>query len=410
MTPPLSERKLLFLIGAVQFVNILDFVMVMPLGPDLAKNLGMPSSALGLVGGSYTAAAAVSGVVGSFFLDRFDRRKALAVAMFGLVLATASGGLAFNLPSLLAARVAAGTFGGPATAVSLAIITDAVPVERRGRAMGAVMGAFSLASVLGIPAGLELARIGGWQLPFYAVAGLGAVIAFLVLTSLPPFTAHLAARTGASAVDAVGALSFFKRPTFVLSFATTACAMMSGFMLVPNISTFVQINLGFPRDKLGLLYLTGGSISFITTRIAGALADKYGPAPIATVGCVLFSAVVYGSFIDTFTSVPIFLLFGSFMVCSTFRMVPMQALSSRVPNARERARFMSTQSAVQHLSAALGAMVSAHMLSEDARGALLGIENVAWFSIALAMLMPIFLYSVQARLKQAAAAPLAQAA
>src|SRR3954469_19242460 len=80
----LSERRLLFLIGAVQFVNILDFVMVMPLGPDLARSLGMRSSDLGLVGGSYTAAAAVSGLIGSLFLDRFDRRSALAVALVGL--------------------------------------------------------------------------------------------------------------------------------------------------------------------------------------------------------------------------------------------------------------------------------------------------------------------------------------
>ncbi|MDB4986590.1 MAG: mxcK, partial [Myxococcaceae bacterium] len=242
----LSERKLLFLIGAVQFVNILDFVMVMPLGPDLARELGIPTSNLGWVGGSYTAAAAVSGLVGALFLDRFDRRKALAVALLGLVIATASGGLAVNLPTLLLARVAAGIFGGPATAISLAIISDAVPVERRGRAMGAVMGAFSLASVLGIPAGLELARVGGWQLPFFAVAGLGAVIALLVLISLPPFTAHLTRGVSSPAEDAADALSFLKRPTFLLSFGATACAMMSGFLIVPNISAYVQLNLGFP--------------------------------------------------------------------------------------------------------------------------------------------------------------------
>src|SRR6187399_778346 len=109
-----SERWIVFLIGAVQFVNILDFMMVMPLGPDFAAALGIPISSLGIIGGSYTAAAAVAGIVGSFFLDRFDRRSALAVAMLGLVIATASGGFATGLPSMIAARVLAGCFGGPA--------------------------------------------------------------------------------------------------------------------------------------------------------------------------------------------------------------------------------------------------------------------------------------------------------
>jgi predicted MFS family arabinose efflux permease len=108
--PRLSERSLLFLVGAVQFVNVLDFMMVMPLGPDFAAALGIPASRLGLVGGAYTAAAALAGVAAATFLDRFDRRKALAVAMLGLVIATAAGGLATGLGTMLAARVLAGAF------------------------------------------------------------------------------------------------------------------------------------------------------------------------------------------------------------------------------------------------------------------------------------------------------------
>src|SRR5687767_8538309 len=111
---PVSERKIIALLAAVQFVNILDFMMVMPLGPDFAVALGIPTSRLGLVGGSYTAAAALAGAVGALFLDRFDRRRALAVAMLGLVIGTATGALARDLPSLVGARVLAGLFGGPA--------------------------------------------------------------------------------------------------------------------------------------------------------------------------------------------------------------------------------------------------------------------------------------------------------
>ena len=67
-------------------------------------------------------------------------------------------------------------FGGPATSLGLSILADIVPIERRGRAMGTLMGAFSAASVFGVPAGLELARIGGWRMPFFAVAALGVVL------------------------------------------------------------------------------------------------------------------------------------------------------------------------------------------------------------------------------------------
>ena len=52
-----SETAIVALVAAVQFVNILDFLMVMPMGPDFAVALGIPSSKLGYIGGSYTAAA-----------------------------------------------------------------------------------------------------------------------------------------------------------------------------------------------------------------------------------------------------------------------------------------------------------------------------------------------------------------
>src|SRR5215468_11605210 len=113
-------------------------MIVLPLGPDFARALAIPASHIGFIGGAYSAAAGVSGVTASFFLDRFDRRRALAVCMAGLVVGTAMGGLAFDLPSLLLARVMAGLFGGPAITVA---------PERRGRAMGAVTSVFSLAAV-----------------------------------------------------------------------------------------------------------------------------------------------------------------------------------------------------------------------------------------------------------------------
>src|SRR5688572_15137825 len=116
MSPrPPSERAIVRLIAAVQFVNILDFVMVMPMGPTFAKQLGFPASEIGHVASAYTYSAAVVGFLGSFVLDRFDRRTALTAALAGLGLATAAGALATDLDTLMAARAVAGLFGGPAT-------------------------------------------------------------------------------------------------------------------------------------------------------------------------------------------------------------------------------------------------------------------------------------------------------
>lgn len=392
-----SERAVVFLIGAVQFVNILDFVMVMPMGPDFAQGLGIAPSHIGTIGGSYTAAASVAGLVGGYFLDRFDRRKALAVSMLGLVLATAAGGLATGLSTLLLARVAAGLFGGPATSLSLSIIADLVPVERRGRALGAVMAAFSVASILGVPLALRVSKWGGWQLPFFLVAALGLLVVAGAIFFLPPVRGHL--EPGRQPVHAVGVLELLGRRDVQLSYLMTGVVMMASFIIIPNISAYVQKNLGYPRDSLELAYFVGGLVSFVTLRVAGPLVDRHGALRVGTVGSVLAVVATYVGFVDYPRWLPVPVLFMGFMLAMGMRNVAYNTLTSRVPENPVRARFMSLQSAIQHMASALGAFLSVQLLTDLPDGTLGGMARVAGVSIFLTVLVPPMLKVVEARVR-----------
>src|SRR5262245_23447664 len=390
MKPPASERRIVFLVGAVQFVNILDFMIVMPLGPDFARALGIPSAQLGMIGGSYTAAAAIAGLLGSLFLDRFDRRSALAVSMFGLALGTLAGAFGVGLKSLMAARVLAGMFGGPATSLALSIVADVLPPERRGKAMGAVMGAFAAASVLGVPAGLELARQGGWRLPFIAVAALGIVLTAGAAFLLPPLRMHLAARRAPPSFA-----SLLGRRQVALSYAMTAVVMAAGFVVIPNISAYIQFNLGYPRARLGLLYLAGGALSFFALRLFGALTDRYGATRVGTARSVSLLVISYLWFVAPPAGLPVLVTFAGFMVSMSMRNVPYQTLTSKVPTPAERARFMSIQSAVQHLASAAGAFISSQLLTERPDGRLEGMPRIAALSMALTALVPFMMWIVE---------------
>jgi predicted MFS family arabinose efflux permease len=375
----------------------------MPMGPDFAAALGIPSSKLGMIGGSYTAAAALSGLAGSFFLDRFDRRSALGVAILGLVAGTALGGFATGLPSLMAARVIAGLFGGPATSLSFSIIADVVPAQRRGTAMGIVIGAFSVASVLGVPAGLELARQFGWRTPFFAVASLGMAIAIFALAMLPPLRGHLAERHAEVPLS-----HLLAQRNVRLSWVMTAVVMAAGFIVIPNISAYVQYNLGYPRARLSLLYVYGGVVSLFSTQIAGRLIDRVGSFRVGTTGALLLAATIAAGFIAVPPMLPAAGLFIAFMLAMSFRNVAYNTLTTKVPSPGERARFMSIQSAVQHAASAGGAFLSSVMLTERPGGALEGMANVGLTSIALCFLLPFLLLAVETgvRRRQVASPPL----
>jgi predicted MFS family arabinose efflux permease len=388
-----KERTIVFLVGSVQFINILDFMMVMPLGPDFSKALDIPVSHLGYIAGSYTASAAVSGIICSFFLDRFDRRRALAVAMLGLVIGTAMGGFATGMVSLMVARVIAGAFGGPATSIALAIIADVIPPERRGKAMGAVMGSFALASVLGVPAGLELATRGTWRTPFFAVAALGFVVCAGATFFLPPLKIHLEAAKNYLKRTTIADL--FTRPIIVVSYLTSVVVMGGMFVLVPNISTYIQQNLGYPRESIGMLYLLGGIVSFATTRLVGGVVDKIGANIVGAVGACCVAVVTYLSFYRYPPAIPVLAMFIGLMFATSLRGVPYNTLISRVPLAHERARYMSILSAVQHISSALAGFLSASVLHELDDHSLAGMQTVSVMAIVLALSQVPLLFLLQ---------------
>lgn len=389
---------IVFLVGAVQFVNILDFMMVAPLGPDFSLALGMPVSHIGYVGGAYTVSASVAGLVGSFFLDRFDRRKALAFCLTGLVIGTAAGGFATGFASLIAARLLAGAFGGPATSLAFSVIADVIPPERRGKAMGAVMGAFAVASVAGVPAGLELARLGGWRLPFFAVAGLGLVLTALAVRLLPPLTGHLALHKHGPGDP--GLLHLLRQRTVQYSYLMTAVAMMGGFIVIPNIPAYLLQNLDYPRDQLSLLYLVGGIVSFITTRSGGHLVDRFGSFRVGLFASALLTGLLYSGFILPSPALPIMAIFAGFMLCMGLRNVAYNTLTTKVPSPESRARFMSIQSAVQHFASAAGAFLSAKLLTENADHELVGMPIVGWMSVAMAVALPPLLRTVERHVKR----------
>lgn len=388
------ERTIVYLIAAVQFVNILDFMIVMPLGPDFAKALGVSTAHIGYLGGAYTLSAAFAGMLGAGFLDRFDRRRALAYCMLGLGVGTIAGGFAQGFWSLIAARVVAGAFGGPATAIALAIVSDVVPKERRGKAMGIVMTAFSVASILGVPAGLELARLFGWRAPFIAVSGLSLAISSMVIYALPSLRAHLdCAKTERTTAQLFDSLA-------LTSLLGTSLTMFGVFAVVPNISAFLQNNLGYPRDRLGVLYLVGGLLTFLATRRIGVLVDRFGATKILVAGTGLFATALFLAFIRPVSVGFVVFVFPLLMLAGSARGVPMNSLSSRVPHPEQRARFMSAQSSVQHLSSALGALLSSTILTADSQGRLQGMPAIAIGSISIAVLVPFLAHRVEMRVKR----------
>src|SRR5205814_5445066 len=85
---PINERLLLFVLAAIQFTAIVDFLIILPLGPQYMWVLGITPAQFGLIVSAYAISAGVSGIGTALFLDRFDRKRALLTLYFGFAVGT----------------------------------------------------------------------------------------------------------------------------------------------------------------------------------------------------------------------------------------------------------------------------------------------------------------------------------
>ncbi|MBL0101427.1 MAG: MFS transporter [Saprospiraceae bacterium] len=169
-----NETILVSLLALLNFTHILDFMIMMPLGNILMPKWHLTTSQFAIIVSSYSLSAFVSSFAAIFFADKFDRKHLLLVAYFGFLLGTFGCVFASGLSTMVMARVITGIFGGLIGAQVLSIIGDVIPYERRGQAMGLLMGGFAMASVIGVPFGLFLANKFDWYFPFLVVAGVGS--------------------------------------------------------------------------------------------------------------------------------------------------------------------------------------------------------------------------------------------
>ncbi len=420
-----SERSIILVVAAVQFVNILDFVMVMPLGQFFARDLHLVMSQMGYVSGAYAVSGSLAGLLGSLVLDRFDRRQALPLAIVGLAMGTAAGAWARSLETIVAARLLAGFFGGPATSLSFAIVADVIPEKRRGRAMSVVMTALSVAQVVGVPAGLAVARYWGWRASFLSVAALALALAMLAYRVLPSLRPSQVNRNVAA-----GYAKLLGNPLVLLSYTMTAVTMFAGFLLVPNMPAYLTGNLRFPVEDLHWIYALSGLATVFTIRGVGWLVDRFGSFRMGSVGVGLS---IVGSYCILWIPQPVFPQIGRWvmslvesnewfvaaflvflMIALSCRNVAYNTLATKVPEPALRARFNSLQSCVQHFASAAGSFGSSRLLTSGAvladalpRAApqpLIGMGRVVALSIAASALLPVLLGMVESRVRMRAAA------
>jgi predicted MFS family arabinose efflux permease len=366
---PRRERWLLLTLAGIQFTHILDFMIMMPLGPQFTALFGISNAQFGLLVSAYTLSAGFSGLMAATYIDRFSRKQLLLgmYTLFGL--ATLACALAPDYLWLMVARVAAGLFGGVLSALSQTIVADVIPFERRGRAMSVVMTSFSVSTVAGVPLGLFLAAHFNWHAPFVGIAALVGLLALGAWQTLPRLDAHLHHPERVSVWRGIGQV--LAEPNHLKAFAVSGLMMFAAFTVIPYITIYLQSNAGMQASEVPWIYLCGGVATLLSARYFGRLTDRVGKVQmfqrLALAVTVPLMATTLSQGLPLWGLLVISTLLFTVM---SGRMIPGMAMISSAALPRLRGTFMTLNSAVQSASMGLAALVAGLIIGRDAQGQL----------------------------------------
>ena len=373
---PKRERAVLWLLAFIQFTVIMDFMVMMPLAPQLMRAFSIsPAQVSGAVS-AYAWCAGLSGVLAATYVDRFDRKRLLLSVFMLFNLSNLACALAPNFHVLVLSRAFAGMTGGVLGAIGMSVIADLIPAERRGAATGVVMTSFSMAAIAGVPAGVMLGAHFGWQSPFYLLVLLAVLIGIVAWRMLPSMTAHLERATPLAQVlpDLFG---LFRVPSHLRAFLLCFVTTVSGMMVIPFISPMLVGNQGIAPAEISYVYLCGGLATLFSSRLIGNWSDRAGkPRVFRYVALFSIMPILFMTHMPQLPLLAVMAFFPFFMVSISGRFVPMQALLTTIPEPRRRGAFLSANAAVQQMGTGIGAFAGGLLVHTDAAGRLYGYDTI----------------------------------
>lgn len=376
-----KERWYIVILAAIQIVHILDFVIMMPLGPRFMRVFNITPIEFSTLVSAYTFSAGIVGFLGALYADHFDRKKFLLFNFTGFIVGTFMCGISTSFGTLLVARIIAGAFGGILNANVLSLVSDLIPFQRRGAAMGVVMSAFSISSVLGVPTGLYIANAFDWHWTFFLICIIGVifwVLSFFMLPSVKIRTEPKSFKDNLSNFKAI-----LIQKDYLQSFLLTSVLGFGIFGIIPFISPYMVRNVGLTEEQLPLIYLIGGACTIMSARFIGKMCDKVGSFKVFRVVAII-SIVPILLLTNLPAGLPLWLALVStslFTMTGSGRFIPAMTIISAVVKPQERGTFMSLENAARQISSGAASQVAGLIIGSTAAGALTNYNYVGFIAI-----------------------------
>ncbi|MFD9903090.1 MFS transporter [Streptomyces sp. NPDC059063] len=345
--------------------------------PHLTDSLDVSLPTAGQVVTVYALACALFGPVLATATAAWPRRKALLTAALIYLVGTVGAAVAPSFGLLLVAQAVAATGTGLFVPVAAATGAALVPPERRGRAIATVLTGFTAATAFGAPLGTAFGSQLGWRATMWFVAGL-AVVGIVGLVALVPKS--IAAPPPETLRRRVAPLA---DPRVLTTLATTMVAFTSVYVLYTYLAEIFAPATDEDGGRLAVLMFTFGVVAILGSYAAGVLTDRIGGRGVTALcllwatACMLVLPLVTDSF-------PASVGFLGVLAVAGFSMSAPQQHRLIGLNPGLASVLVSLHASILYLAIALAGAIGGLGLSVGGRGSL-GFVAAALALLALAL-------------------------
>jgi MFS family permease len=340
----------LFVLIITNFVDMVGVLMIIPLMPFYAREMGGGALIVVILMGAFTAAQLISAPFWGRFSDRYGRRPALLVGLTASCIAYIVFAYAGSIWLLLLSRVVQGA-GGGTVGVIQAYVADSVEPDSRAKALGWLSAATNVGVAIGPAIGGMALRFGRSG-PGLAAASLCLVNIFFawkfLRESRDMTEAHVAKpRTSRAVIAYVITHASEPAPRLIWIYAI-AMGAFSGLMGI--LALFLADRFGVSKGNIWIFYTYVGVISVVTRAgILGKMVDRYGEAQLSRVGLALLATGL--ATLPLARGYPMLAVAVALIPLGTAFTFPcVTSMLSRVISSRERGLYMGVQQTFGGLS------------------------------------------------------------
>ncbi len=333
----------LFVLIVTNFVDMVGLLMIIPLLPFYAREMGGGSLIVAVLMGAFTAAQLLSAPIWGRFSDRYGRRPALLVGLTAAGCAYLVFAYATSIWLLLLSRIVQGA-GGGTVGVIQAYVADSVEPQHRAKALGWLSAATNVGVAIGPALGSAALRFGRSG-PGLAAASLCLINIFFAWRFLRESRDMTEAeekkpRASRAAIAQVITHPREAAPRLIWIYAI-AMGAFSGLMAI--LALFLADRFGVGKDRIWIFYTYVGVISVVTRAgILGRMVERYGEARLSQIGLTLLgTGLATLPLARGYVSLAIAVALIPLGTAFTFPCVT--SMLSRVISSRERGLYMGVQ-------------------------------------------------------------------